>query len=90
MVLVILATTKDPPTGAASNVASSLVGDANSSADEEIWNEEMVHSYRAMYKKLVEALNKNHDLRRQVSLLRNDKEGLVKQNNMLRDMVCQQ
>ena len=42
-----------------------------------------------MYKKLVEALNENQDLRRQVSLLSNEKE-LFKQNNMLQDKVCQQ
>ena len=44
MVPVSLATAKYPPTGAASNAASSLVVDAKSSADEEISNEEMVHS----------------------------------------------
>ena len=43
-----------------------------------------------MYDKLVETLNKNQDLQRQVSLLSNEKEELVKQNNMLWDKVCQQ
>ena len=38
----------------------------------------------------MEGLNENQDLRRQVSLLSNEKEELVKQNNMLRDKVCQQ
>ena len=39
----------------------------------------MVHSYRVLYEKLAEALNENQDLQRQVSLLSNEKEDLVKQ-----------
>ena len=84
MVLVSLATTKDPPTG----VASSPRANAESIDDEEISDEEMFHSYKVMYEKLVEALNENQDIRRKVSLLGNEKEELVKQNNMLMDKVC--
>ena len=83
MVLVNLATTEDPPADATTNVISSLGAVAETNDDEEISDEEMVHSYRVMYKKLVKALNENQDLRKQVSLLRNEKENLVKQKNML-------
>ena len=78
MVLVSLATSKDFLAIAASNVASSLKADAEGSDDEEISDEEMVHSYRVMYKKMVEALNENQNLQRQVSLLNNEKEDFVK------------
>ena len=77
--LVSLATTKDPPTDAAS------LGAVVESSDDD----EMVHSYKVMYEKQVKGLNENHDLRKQVSLLGNKKEDLVKQNNMLRDKVSQ-
>ena len=68
MVLVSFATTEDPPAGSASNVASILGANAESNDDEEILDEEMVHSYRVMYEKLVEDLNENQDLRRKVSV----------------------
>ena len=90
MVFVSLATTKDPLASAASHSASFLMADAESSDDEEISNEEMVYSYRVMNEKLVKALNENYDLRKQVFQLCNEKEDLVKQNNMLRDKVCPQ
>ena len=64
MVIVSLATIEDPPVDAALNAASSPRADAESSDDEEISDEEMVHSYRVMCEKLVEALNENQDLRR--------------------------
>ena len=38
----------------------------------------------------METLNENQDLCKQVSQLCNDKEELVKQNNMLQDKVCHQ
>ena len=38
----------------------------------------------------MEALNENQDLRRQVSLLNNEKEDFFKQNNMLQNEGCQQ
>ena len=83
MVLINLATTEDPLAGTTSNVASSLVVDAESNDDVEILNEKVVHSYKVMYVKLMEALNENQDLQRQVSLLSNEKEYLAKQNYML-------
>ena len=64
MVPISLATSEDPLACAASNVVSSLGAETKSNDDEEISNEEMVHSYRVMYKKLVEALNENQDLQR--------------------------
>ena len=79
IVLVSLTTIEDPPTDAATNVVSSLVVIAESSDDEEIYDEEMVHSYMVMYNKLVKAPNENQDLRKQVFLLRNEKEDLEKQ-----------
>ena len=51
-------------------------------------NEEMVHSYKVMYDKLMEALNENKDMRKQVSQPCSEKEELVKQNNVLLDKVC--
>ena len=83
MVLINLATTEDPLAGTTSNVASSLVVDAESNDDVEILDEKVVHSYKVMYVKLMEALNENQDLQRQVSLLSNEKEYLAKQNYML-------
>ena len=65
MVFVSLPTTKDPLASAASHAASFLMADAKSSDDEEISNEEMVHSYRVMNEKLVKALNENQDLVKQ-------------------------
>ena len=59
MVLVNLATTEDPPADATTNVISSLGAVAETNDDEEISDEEMVHSYRVMYEKLVKALNEN-------------------------------
>ena len=72
MVLVNLATAEDPHAGAASNATSSPWAAIESSDHEEISDEEMVHSYKVMFEKLVEALNENQDLQRQVSLLRNE------------------
>ena len=89
MVLVSLATPEDPPISAATNVASSPGAVVESNDDEEISNEEMVHSYKVMYEKLVNALNENQDLQKKVSLVSNEKEDLVKQNNMLLKKVCQ-
>ena len=56
MILVSLDTIEDSSAGAASNVASSLGIDAESNDGEEISDEEMVHSYRVMYEKLVRLL----------------------------------
>ena len=55
-----------------------------------VFYEEMVHSYKVMYEKMVEALNENQDLRKQVSQLCNEKKELVKHNSMLKDKVCHQ
>ena len=79
MVLVSLAITKDHPT----YVVSSLGAVVESSDGEEISDREMVHSYEVMCDKLVKALNENQELRKQVSLLSNEKEDLDKQYHML-------
>ena len=89
MVLVNLTTSGDPPVGAVANATSSVGVVAKSCDDEEISDEEMVHSYMVMYEKLVKALNENQDLRKQFSLLSNEKEDLVKQNSTLRNKICQ-
>ena len=60
---------------------------SESSGDEEISNEEMVHSYKVMYERLVEALNENKALHKQVSHLCSEKDELVKQNNVLLDKL---
>ena len=94
MVLVSLATIEDPSVGAASPIVSFLVAgvaiEAESNDEEEISDEEMVHSYKVMYEKLLEALNENQDLHQQVSRLCNEKKELVKQNNEVRNKVCDQ
>ena len=85
MVLISLASIEDPSVDAASHAASSsqslVVGaaiEAESNDDEEISYDEMVHSYKVMYEKLMEALNENKDLHKQVSQLCSEKEELVK------------
>ena len=88
MVLVNLATTKDPLIDAKANVVSSPEAAAKSNDDAEISDEEMVLSYKVMYEKLVKALSENQDLRKQVSLLSNEKEYLDKQCHTLQDKVC--
>ena len=89
-VLVSLAATESPLANAEVNVVSFPEVVAKSSDDKEISDEEMVHSYKVMYEKLVKALSENQDLRKQVFLLSKEKENLDKQCNTLRDKVCQQ
>ena len=62
MVLVSLATAEDPTANVAANFVSSTRTVVESSDDEEILDEEMVHCYKVMYKKLVKAFNENQDL----------------------------
>ena len=61
-VLVSLATLEDSLEDVPANVVSSLWAVSKSSDDEEISDEEPVHSYKVMYKRLVKALNENQDL----------------------------
>ena len=51
---------------------------------EKIFNEEIVHSYKIMYEKLVETINKNKGLLKQISQLSKEKNELIKQVNSLR------
>ena len=48
--------------------------DAISGDDEEISNEEMVHSYKIMYEKLVETVNENKRVLKQISQLSKEKK----------------
>ena len=47
----------------------------------------MVQSYKVMYERLVEALNENKDLSKQVSQLCREKEEHIKHNNVLLDKL---
>ena len=60
---------------------------AKSCDDEEISNEKMVHSYKVMYERLVEALNENKILHKKISQLSSEKDDLVKQNKVLHDKL---
>ena len=53
--------------------------------DEEISDEEMVHSYKIMYEKLVETVNENREPLKQISVLCREKNELVKQVNVLKN-----
>ena len=61
-----------------------------SNDDEEISNEEMVHSYKVMDERLVKALNENKVLHKHVSQLCSEKDELAKQNNVLLDKLSKQ
>ena len=75
MVLISLATLEDlfvDTASYASSLYQSLMAGvettgAKSSDDEEISNEEMIHSYKVMYERLVEALNENKVLHKHIS-----------------------
>ena len=74
MVLISLTLIEDPSVDVTSCAASSsqalVVGattEVESNDDEEISDDEMVCSYKVMYEKLMEALNENKDLHKQVS-----------------------
>ena len=97
MVLISLASIEDPSVDAAPRAASSsqalvvcVATEVESNDDEEISDDEMVCSYKVMYEKLMEALNENKELHKQVSQLCSEKEELVKQNNVFLDKVCEQ
>ena len=61
--------------------------DAISGDDEEIFNEEMVHSYKIMYEKLVETINENKRVLKQISQLSKEKNELIKQVNNLKSRM---
>ena len=65
---------------ALSDVATTNV---ESGDDEEIFDEEMAHSYKIMYEKLVEIFNENRRLLKQISQLCTEKNELDKQVNLL-------
>ena len=51
----------------------------------EISDEEMTHSYKIMYEKLVETVNENRELLKQTSQLCREKNELGKQVNVLKN-----
>ena len=51
----------------------------------EISDEEMTHSYKIMYEKLVETVNENRELLKQTSQLCREKNKLGKQVNVLKN-----
>ena len=53
--------------------------------DEEISDEEMAHSYKIMYEKLVETINEKRRLLKQITQLCRDTNELVKQANVLKN-----
>ena len=53
--------------------------------DKEISNEEMTHSYKIMYEKLVETFNKNRGLLKHISPLYREKNELMKQVNVFQN-----
>ena len=65
---------------APSDVATTNV---ESGDDEESFGEEMAHSYKIMYEKLVETVNENRRLLKQISQLCREKNELDKQVNVL-------
>ena len=59
--------------------------DVESDEDEEISDEDMAHSYKIMYEKLVENVNENRELLKQTSQLCREKNELIKQVNVLKN-----
>ena len=59
-------------------VTTNATIEVESDDDEEISDEEMTHSYKIMYEKLVETINENRGLLKQISELCREKNELVK------------
>ena len=64
--------------------------DVESGDDEETFDEEMTHSYKVMYEKLVDVVNENKGLLKQMLQLCREKNELVKQVNVLKDEFLKQ
>ena len=58
--------------------------DVTSDYAQKIFEKEIVHSYKIMYEKLVETVNKNKGLLKQISQLSKEKNELIKQVNSLK------
>ena len=58
--------------------------DVESGDDEEIFDEEMTHSYKITYEKLVETIKENRGLLEHISQLCREKNDLFKQDNVLK------
>ena len=58
--------------------------DVESGDDEEIFDEEMTHSYKITYEKLVETIKENKGLLEHISQLCREKNDLFKQDNVLK------
>ena len=52
--------------------------------DEEISDEKMTHSYKIMYEKLVDTVNENRGLLKEIYQLSREKNELIKQVNNLK------
>ena len=59
-------------------VITNAITDVENDDDKEIFDEEMTHSYKIMYEKLVETINENKGLLKQISQLYKEKNELVK------------
>ena len=58
--------------------------------EEDISDEEMTNSYKIMYEKLVEIVDKNRGLLKQISQLCREKNELIKQVNVLKNELLKQ
>ena len=59
--------------------------DVESDNDEEIFDEEMTHSYKIMYQKMMETVHENRGLLKKISQLCREKNELVKQVHVLKN-----
>ena len=59
--------------------------DVESDNDKDVSDEEMAHSYKIMYEKLVETINENKGLLKHISQLCREKNEIIKQVNMLKN-----
>ena len=71
--------------GSSDSATTDATTDVESDDDEKIFNEKMAHSYKIMYEKLVETVNENRGLLKQISQLCREKNELVKQVNVLKN-----
>ena len=78
-------TYESPASMTALSPSDVITTDVESGDDEEISNKEMAHSYKIMYEKLVETMNENKRLLKQISQLCRKKNEFVKQVNVFKN-----
>ena len=66
-------------------VTTDATTDVESDNDKDVSDEEMAHSYKIMYEKLVETVNENKGLLKHISQLCREKNDLIKQVNVLKN-----